>query len=448
MPITLNPKQAEALKLLAGPQRHTLLVGGSRSGKSFLLVEAILARAMQAPGSRHAIFRFRGNAVWRAIGMDTLPKVIELRRPDYRNALNHTVNKVEQVWQFENGSQVWLAGLDDKARVERVLGQEFATIMFNEISEIPYSSVSVAMTRLAQSVNKLDGAPLKPRAYYDMNPGGTGHWSYRLFVEGREPDSMKLLLDDRRANYAMMYMNPVDNLANLPSGYLDTLADLPERQRRRFLDGLYQPEVDGALWTLEILDRQRVEELPVPLQRVVIAVDPSGHNGMSNSGSDAIGIVAAGKGADGNCYLLEDFTLGASPEKWGRAVVAAYHKHQADAVVAEGNYGGDMVRAIIHSVDSSIPVRMVTATRGKAIRAEPVSALYEQGKVFHVGDAARWRALEDEMLNFSLTGYAGDRSPNRCDSLVWATTDLMLSGPKPAEIVPVVGIGQASGWRI
>lgn len=408
----LTAKQKEANKLLGGPQTHTLLVGGSRSGKTFLGTRALSTRAVRVPESRHVIFRLRFNALRASVWLDTLPKVMRLCFPGvpYKN------NRQDGYVSLPNGSEIWFAGLDDKERVEKILGMEFATLYFNECSQIPRASVLTALTRLAQ---KVEG--LKNRAYYDLNPVGTGHWTYRQFIELIDPDSRQPL--PNQEDYKHIYMNPADNRANVDEGYLRLLESLPERQRRRFLDGRYVAEIDGALWTLELLEKHRREAADVPLyRRVVVAVDPSGSKGDEDERSDEIGIVVAALGIDDRVYVLADLSGRYSPEQWGAVAVRAWKTYGADRIVGERNFGGDMVRAIVHAADRNAPFKEVTASRGKVVRAEPVSALYEQGRVSHVG---RFGALEDQMLNFSTSGYLGDKSPDRADGLVWAITELV-----------------------
>lgn len=173
-------------------------------------------------------------------------------------------------------------------------------------------------------------------------------------------------------------------------------------------------EVPGALWTRELIEKMRVDEAP-ELQRIVIPVDPQG----TVKEYSETGIVPCGLGVDGNGYILSDYSLNARPETWGRSVVSAYEHYQADRVVAETNYGGDMVASVIRSVDPTVPVKMVPATRGKIVRAEPISAYSEQGKIFIVGVLPY---LEDEMCTYTRETKI---SPNRLDSLVWGMTELM-----------------------
>lgn len=415
-PFSLTDRQHEGNRLLGGEARHVMLYGGSRSGKTFLTVRAIIVRALKAEGSRHAVFRFRFNHVVRSIGLDTLPKVMALCFP----GVAYTIDRTEWIIRFPNKSEIWLCGLDDKERAEKVLGQEFATVYFNESSQIPYASVLMAITRLAQRT------ALKLRAYYDCNPPGTGHWSYKVFIEKRDPKSKTPF--NHPENYTSLVMNPGDNRANLDPDYIKELENLPERQRKRFLEGRFVSDLDNALWTLETIDACRwPKNKPLPdMRRVVIAVDPSGAAGDEDKRSDAIGISACGQGVDGKFYVLEDATLTAGPGKWARRAILAYQNHKADKIVAEINYGGAMVTHTINTEDKNVKVEVITASRGKVVRAEPIAALYEKGMVFHAckpeyGDL---NDLEDEMVNFTTAGYMGDRSPNRADALVWALSDL------------------------
>jgi len=409
----LTAKQEEARHLLAGPQRHTALVGGSRSGKTFVLTRQVAVRAIKAPGSRHAIFRLRYNALRASIWLDTLPKVMRLCFPGvpYEN------KRQDGYVLLPNDAQIWFAGLDDKERVEKILGLEFATLYFNECSQIPYSSVLTARTRLAQQVEGLQN-----RAYYDLNPGGSGHWTHREFVEHVDPVARRALLtpDD----YRMLYINPADNRDNIDPAYIRSLEAMPEKHRRRFLEGRYVAEIDGALWTIELLERQRIAKEDLPLmRRVVVAIDPSGSKGKEDERSDEVGITVNGLGQDDNGYLLADLSGRYSPEQWGRIAVKAWKDYGADRIIGERNFGGDMVRAVVHAADRNAPFKEVTASRGKVVRAEPVSALYEQGRIFHAGT---FPLLEEQQTNFSTAGYLGDRSPDRADAAVWGFTELMV----------------------
>lgn len=416
----LTAKQEEAQKVLASDATHLMLFGGSRSGKTFLLTRNVCMRALKAPNSRHAILRFRFNAIKASIVMDTFPKVMSLCFP----GVKYTISKTDWFSELENGSQIWFGGLDDKERTEKILGMEFVTIYLNECSQIPQGSRDIAVTRLAQqAVQKIEGRedkPLKPRMYYDCNPPSKVHWSYRLFVEKRDPDTKKSL--PHPDDYACFQINPQDNAENISAGYLETLKNLSARLQRRFLKGEFADATPNALFKEEDLDKWRVTDGVLPdFVRVVVAVDPSGSGDVDNADNDAIGICVVGLGTDGNAYLLEDCTVKAGPATWGKVATSAYDRHAADVVVGESNYGGAMVQHVIQTARPRTPYKAVTATRGKVVRAEPISSLYEQGKVRHAGD---FQELEDELLAFSTAGYVGDRSPNRADALIWALTEL------------------------
>lgn len=448
----LTARQQEAQNVLAGAATHCMLFGGSRSGKTFLLVRNVVFRALKAPKSRHAILRFRFNHVKNSVVQDTFPKVMELAFPGVTYRLDRTDWYVE----FPNGSQIWFGGLDDKERTEKILGQEYATIYLNECSQIPQGSRDVAVTRLAQKVEQvIDGkAPttLKPRMYYDCNPPSKVHWSYRLFVEKRDPETKEPLANPH--DYVHFQINPADNVENVSAGYLETLKNLSARLQKRFLRGEFADATPNQLFKEEDIEKWRVLDGSVPdMVRIVVAVDPSGSGDIDNADNDAIGIAVAGLGTNGIAYVLEDCTVKAGPATWGNIAVSAYDRHQADCVVGEVNYGGAMVEHTIQTArreagQRRVPYKMVSATRGKVVRAEPLSSLYEQGKVRHVGYFAE---LEDELMAFSTVGYVGDRSPNRADAVIWALTELFpgVVSPrkerKPLKTVPEAGM-TGTGW--
>lgn len=416
----LTDKQQLATSMLAMPHRHTLLVGGARSGKTFTLVRAIVVRALKAAGSRHVIFRLRSNALRASVWLDTLPKVIKLCFPELVGQYEEF--QKDGYVKFPNGSEIWFGGLDDKERVEKILGMEFCTVYFNECSQIPYASVLIGLTRLAQKVKGL-----RNKVYYDLNPTGTAHWTYRIFVEHVDPNTRQPLKDPEQ--YHLLYINPADNADNVDPEYIALLEAMPERQRRRFLDGRYVNEVDGQLWNIEALEATRCDfkDVPEGLTRITVNVDPSGCSGDEDKRSDEIGITVTARydGPDGvsHGYLLADASGRYSPEGWADVVIRLFKEWKADTVVAEINFGGDMVRAVIQAKDSNVPVKVVRASRSKVVRAEPVSVLWEKKVCSIVG---RFDQLEEQLCNFTTAGYMGDRSPDRADSMVWGFTELFL----------------------
>jgi phage terminase large subunit-like protein len=210
------------------------------------------------------------------------------------------------------------------------------------------------------------------------------------------------------------------NAFNLAPGFVETVLARYHGTRlgRQEIAGEIVEERADALWTRAQIELARVDAAPA-LTRIVVAVDPPG---SARQGADACGLVAAGRAEDGALYVLADESAGGlSPQGWAVKAIALWRRLQADALVAEANFGGDMVREVIAAADRNVPVMTVRATRGKWTRAEPVAQLYEQGRVRHVGV---FPALEDEMCDFGLDGLSSGRSPDRLDALVWAVSAL------------------------
>lgn len=218
----------------------------------------------------------------------------------------------------------------------------------------------------------------------------------------------------------------MDNLSNLPSSFLDYVQEKygGTRLGRQELEGEILNDIPGALWSRTAIDENRLKEPPEDLERVIVAVDPAT---SSQEGSDEHGIVVVGlaRDVDGYArgYVLDDASTRGTPEEWAKRAVQMYRKWSADKIVAEKNQGGEMVLSVLKTADRSVPVRLVHASRGKVIRAEPISALYEQRRVHHVG---RFDQLEDQMCTFSPDNVRGSSmgSPDRVDALVWGLTEL------------------------
>lgn len=180
-------------------------------------------------------------------------------------------------------------------------------------------------------------------------------------------------------------------------------------------------QIEGALWTHELLSNASMRRDDMPdLIRIVLAVDPAV---TSHGKSDETGIIVAGMDAENRGYVLDDLSGKYSPSQWAKVAIDAYHRYQADSIVAEVNQGGDMVETIIRSIENTIPFRGVHATRGKALRVEPVVSLYEQGRIYH-RKGQQLKKLEQQMLDYT-PGISG-KSPDRLDALVWAITELLL----------------------
>jgi hypothetical protein len=421
----LHPKQRLANKILGSPATHILLRGGSRSGKSFLLMRAIVLRALKVKSS-HVIFRQRFNHLKSSIIAKTMPDVMRICFPGIKIHLN----KTDFFYTLPNGSVIWLAGLDDNERTEKILGSEHSTLWFNECSQISYQSRNTGITRLAEN----SGLALK--AYYDCNPPDKGHWTYSLWFHHVEPTDKKQLED--AGDYAEMQMNPQDNIDNLPKAYIKSLQALPARERKRFLAGEFLDQVTNALFTYEMLEHCRKRPQDVyDLGRVCVAVDPSGCSGPDDWRSDAIGIAVGATDPSGReAYVIADETGRMSPQQWGRRAIDLYWNHGADILVAERNYGGAMVESTIRAIDKRVNVKLITASTGKHIRAEPVAALFEQKAAFLLGT---FPEMEEQLLLFSTSGYQGSKSPDRADACIWMLHELMLGPDKPYTLLQHLG---------
>jgi phage terminase large subunit-like protein len=231
---------------------------------------------------------------------------------------------------------------------------------------------------------------------------------------------LKSLMKDERT--VVTRAATADNAANLAP---DFVAEMMRRYagsalgRQELLGEIIDARA-GSLWRRDWIEQHRIATAP-ELTCVVVAVDPPV---TATAQSDSCGIVVAGRGLDGRAYVLADRTLqGREPAQWARAAIAAYQDALADRIVAEVNQGGDLVVSVLRQIDPAVAVRTVRATRGKWLRAEPVAALYAEGRVSHVGTFER---LEDQLCAFGADGLAKGRSPDRLDALVWALTDLML----------------------
>ena len=420
----LTPKQREAAEIVKGPAQNILLRGGSRSGKSALLAYATLCRAIQVPGSRHGIFRREAKACHDALFDLTVPQIMRLAWPGLyeRCRVNHTDLTIELPNGKDGmpGSVLLFGGLDAN-RLDRILGQEYATIWMNEATEFTYDHVETLLSRLSQKI-LVPGtdSELRTKLFVDLNPEGTKHFSYQAWILKLKPGSNEPL--DDPDDWQTFQLNPHDNAANIASKVLKTLENFKAERRRRFLLGEWTAVVDGALFKLADIDVHRVGEAP-DLKRVVVAVDPPVTSGEK---ADECGIVVVGLGLDDRAYVLADRTCkGLTPEGWARVAVQAYRDFEADRVIAEVNNGGELVEAVLRQIDPTISYKAVRASKGKVTRAEPVSSLYEQGRVSHVGTMPE---LEDQLCAL-VPGFDSRRagwSPDRADALVWGLTDLML----------------------
>jgi len=389
----LTQKQGEAVEIIAR-NKVTLLEGGARSAKTFLAIRALLIRAFMIAGSWHLTVRLRRSHVEASVWQQTLPQVLSKCGWKDLVKLNHS----DLICEIKGNSSLLLFdGLDDKERVDKILGKEYSSIFANEVSQIGFDEIETLMTRLNPSKG------LNPKFLMDWNPTSTSHWAHKIFRKRKFPDGR----DAPNTDYGVILMNPADNRENISPTLFDTLNNLSGSKRRRFLEGL-AGEDSGNLWQRDWI---QYATAPKTLVRVVIGVDPSG-----TVEGDEIGIVVAARGIDNKFYVIEDYSMHGTPAEWSKEVCDAYVRHQADVVVAEKNFGGDMVASTLTDMGRrNINVELITASRGKAVRAEPVAAMYERKEVFHV---KQLNALEDELCLFKVG--EDNQSDNRLDSLVFS----------------------------
>lgn len=397
-----------ALQDLLNDHQVTLAYGGSRSGKTTSIIRQMILRGCMK-GSRHLVARWRFNHAKTSLMYDTIPKVFKMCFP----GLQYNENRSDYFfsWTASDGetSELWIAGTDDAERLENVLGKEYSSIFLNEISQISFEAYVMTGTRLAEM------SGLKLRMYLDCNPPPKTHWSYRFFHKGLNPDGSEHGLDT-----AWIVVNPTDNLENLSPEYIKILESHPLRYRQRFLEGLYLQDVEGALWTDEVIIRAKATDWGDDLITTIIALDPAT---TDNPGSDECGIIVAGMDEFGRGVVLEDHTKQMSTKKWAQMAVSLYEEHEANYIVAEVNQGGDLVKDVINNIDPNIKVKLVWASKSKKARAEPVAMLYDQGKISHAPGLAK---LEEEQTTW--LPLESKFSPNRIDAVVWAFFDLFNLG--------------------
>ncbi|WP_067737946.1 DNA-packaging protein [Novosphingobium naphthalenivorans] len=381
-----------------GDWRTWLVMAGRGFGKTRAGAEWVRAVADADPDARVALVGASLGEV-RAVmveGESGLLAVCPLRhRPLYEPSLRRVV--------WPNGAQALLYSAGEP---ESLRGPQHSHAWCDEIAK--WDNASARATRAWD--NLLFGLRLgeRPRLMATTTP--------------RAVPLLRRLLEKAGDDLALTRGRTEDNAANLPERFLRDI-------RRQFgqsllgrqeLDGELLEDVEGALWTRALIEQCRETEAP-ELVRVVVAVDPP-----ASSHGDACGIVVAGRAEDGSAHILADASVErASPERWARATARAAGLWHADKVVAEANQGGAMVASVLRAAELALPLKLVHASRGKAVRAEPVAALYETGRVRHAGT---FPALEDELCGLVAGGaYQGPgRSPDRADALVWALSELML----------------------
>lgn len=392
-------------------------------------------RAISAPGSRTGIFRKTAascrqtlfDLTFRQVMDDTYPGLLSKCLVSEAEATITLPNGPDPKNPHQGGAIILFLGLDDGRR-DKILGNEFATIWINECTEVDYDHVSFLMTRLNQRLPtaRTDelGQPilLKPKFFFDCNPNLKTDWEYKAFVLRKNPKDNTAL--HKPWQWVEAKLDPEGNSDNIDADYLDMLNNLSVRERRRFVAGEWSDVNENALFKQDDIDKARTSIDPNYLTRIIIAVDPAVTN---HAKSDLTGIIVAGICSRGEIYVLADASGRYDPAGWAAKVASLFETYQADRVIVEVNQGGDLVRSNLRANGHPhLPIGDVRAYRGKELRAEPVAALYERGKVHHPSDPLL--DLEDQMGMFGAPAFKG--SPDRVDALVYAITELAQLGGK------------------
>lgn len=437
---TFQPKHLQLLTWGADPAvRNILAAGGIRSGKTIALTTLMFLRAQRAPGSTHGFFHATRTSCERNLFQGTFPETLDILLPGWFSALSidkqNYVNKADLTVRLPNGSKFIFMGLDDP---EKVRGLKFSTIFLNEANFVDYKTVMTLRGRLSENIDTIDGLKLETKMLFDLNPTVKSSWDYRAFVEGVIPGEVgDRPLPNHSKRYRWLTINAIDNKPNLPDSIFEDFEAMTEEQRRRDEHGMWSEDNPNALFDLTKIGRKTID--PEDLILIVVSVDPAGSDSAT---ADMTGIVVQGMDHAGNFYILEDATMKGKPEEWAQRAVDLYHKYSADYIIAEKNYGGQMVETVLSRATiggSRIPIKLVTARRGKRLRAEPIQVLYERGLVNHVKP---FRELEQQMIEFDSPGFKG--SPDRVDALVWGLTFLSEQGTAPS---PGTSTNAPGFWR-
>lgn len=386
-----------------------LVLGGRGAGKTRTGAEWVRGMALglpgfQEPGAGRIALVGETFADARDVMIEGPSGILAVHGPPERPTWSPTLRRLE--WPTGAVAHVFSAEDPDSLR-----GPQFEAAWADELAKWRYADDTWDMLQFGLRLGP------RPRQVVTTTPRPTA--------------LIKRLIADPAV--AVSRASTAANASHLAPAFLEAVVGRYKGTRlgRQELDGEIVEDRADALWTREGLEACRIAAAP-PLARVVVAVDPPA---SSSARADACGIVAAGIDSGGTGHVMADATVsGCKPPEWAARAVALYHRLEADALVVETNQGGEMVTAVIREVDPAVPVTTVRATRGKFLRAEPVSVLYAQGRVRHVG---AFPALEDELCDFGPSGLTSGRSPDRLDALVWALTHLML-GPRAEPRVRVL----------
>jgi len=403
----------DAFSELFIPARYKAFYGGRGSGKSHSFATALLIEGGKKP-LRILCAREVQLSIKDSVKQLLDDKIRALGAGDFYESLQNEI-------RGKNGTQFLFAGLG-KMTTDQIKSMEgIDRVWVEEAQTISATSLEILIPTIRKAGSEL---------WFSWNPRHASDPVDQRFRGDVTPEGSII----RKVNYDANPFFPKE----LDAERQFDAKHKPDRYGHIWL-GEYEPTAVGAIWDRLTLHQNRRAEAP-EMARIVVAVDPAV---SSEENSDEHGIIVAGHGTDGRGYVLDDMTLKGGPKQWAERAIAAYDLHEADAIVIEVNQGGDMVRHTLESVRKDVRIIEVRATRGKHVRAEPISALYSLGRVSHIGSFPK---LEDQMCLMTAAGFEGEGSPDRVDALVWAMTELFpaMTRPKARKIHVEFGGGEHS----
>lgn len=395
--LTLRIDTPRVFKPLLAPSRYKGAYGGRGSGKSHFFAEKLVEDCIAEPGES-------GEGM-RAVCIREVQKSLA---DSSKRLIEDKIEKLGVSTEFKILRDAIVTPKDGVIRFQGMQDHTAESIKSLEgFKRAWWEEAQTASTRSLEMLRPTIRAP-RSELWFSWNPRNAND-PVDQFLRGINPPPDAVVV---RSNYSDNPWFPAELAAER--------AYDEKHKRDRYGHiwlGEYEPKAIGAIWDRLVLHQGRREKAP-DLARIVVAVDPAASDTPE---SDHHGIVACALGADNRGYVLADASMQGAPQQWGRQAIALYDKFSADCIVVERNQGGDMVRHVLETIRPGIRIVEVTATRGKHVRAEPISALYSEGRVSHVGT---FGDLEDQMCQMTANGYQGEGSPDRCDALVWALTEL------------------------
>ena len=406
---------APAFEPFMRASRYKAIYGGRGSGKSHFFADAAVLNATNSRGLRVLCVR----EVQKSL-KESAKRLIEDKIRGRGVSAGFEIQAAEI--KTPGGGVFTFAGMQDHT-ADSIKSFEGYDIAWVEEAQ----SLSARSLELLRPTIRKPGSEL----WFSWNPRASRD-AVDQFIRGEDPPDNAII---HKINYDLNPWFP-DELEQ--ERLLDKKAR-PDRYAHVWL-GEYEPTAIGAIWSRTTIHEGRRHEVPPDLNRVVVAVDPAI---SAETGSDEHGIVVCGRGADQRGFVLADVSMRGSPHQWATRAIGAYDMHDADCIVIERNQGGDMVRHTLETIRPGLPIKEVVATRGKHVRAEPIAALYESGRISHIGTFER---LEDQMTQMTAAGYDGDGSPDRVDAMVWAFTELFSGMVRRKPERPRQHIPQNMGW--